>query len=48
MILNGKDLSARVKDELKGKIDSFVTKPVLAVIMIGDNEASKNIKKQFK
>lgn len=41
MILNGKDLSARVKDELKGKIDSFVTKPVLAVIMIGDNEASK-------
>ena len=41
MILNGKDLSARVKDELKGKIDSFVTKPVLAVIMIGDSEASK-------
>ena len=41
MILSGKELSAKIKDELKGSIDSYIKKPVLAVIMIGDDEASK-------
>lgn len=40
-ILNGKDLSAKIKDELKGKINSYVQTPILAVITIGDDEASK-------
>lgn len=41
IILNGKELSAKIKDELKGKIASYVQTPILAVITIGDDEASK-------
>lgn len=40
-ILNGKELSSKIKDELKGQIDSYIQTPILAVITIGDDEASK-------
>lgn len=40
-ILNGKELSAKIKDELKGNINSYFKTPILAVITIGDDDASK-------
>lgn len=40
-ILDGKSLSAKVKDELKASIASYMKTPILAVITIGDDEASK-------
>lgn len=40
-ILDGKGLSAKIKDELKGNVNSYFQTPVLAVITIGDDEASK-------
>ncbi len=40
-ILDGKNLSAKIKDDLKSSISSFVKTPVLAVITVGDDEASK-------
>ena len=39
-ILNGKDLSALIKDDLKCKSEQFVQTPILAVITIGDDAAS--------
>lgn len=41
IILNGKELSAKVKDEVKAKVSSKLQTPILAVITIGDDEASK-------
>lgn len=41
IILNGKDLSAKIKDEIKGNTNSYFKTPILAVITIGDDEASK-------
>ncbi len=41
IILDGKSLSAKIKDELKCKIDGYVQKPVLAVISIGNNASSE-------
>ena len=35
MLLDGKNLSAKIKDELKGNINSYKETPVLAVITIG-------------
>lgn len=40
-IIDGKGLSAKIKDELKASIDNYVTKPILAVITIGDDPASE-------
>lgn len=40
-IMDGKGLSAKIKDEIKCKIDSNKSLPCLAVITIGDDEASK-------
>ena len=40
-ILDGKNLSAKIKDELKSSISSQLKTPILAVITIGDDEASK-------
>ena len=40
-ILDGKLLSCKIKDEIKGIADSYHQTPILAVITIGDNEASK-------
>ena len=40
-ILDGKGLSAKIKDDLKNEMDAYVQTPILAVISIGDNEASK-------
>ena len=39
-ILDGKNLSAKIKDELKGAIQSNLKTPILAVITIGYDEAS--------
>lgn len=40
MILDGKTLSNEIKEELKARIRSFLIKPCLAVIQIGDDAAS--------
>lgn len=40
-ILDGKNLSAKIKDELKGNINSYFQTPILAVITIGDDAASE-------
>ena len=40
-ILDGKLLSSKVKDEVKSVADSYHQTPILAVITIGDDEASK-------
>lgn len=41
ILLDGKRLSAKIKDELKGNINSYVQTPILAVITIGDDAASE-------
>lgn len=41
IIMDGKGLSAKIKDELKCDIDDLEKKPILVVITIGDDEASK-------
>ena len=40
-ILDGKLLSSKIKDEVKAGADSYHQTPILAVITIGDDEASK-------
>ena len=40
-IINGKEIANQVKQDLKTKIESSTKEPVLAVILVGDNEASK-------
>ncbi len=40
-ILDGKSLSAKVKDELKGNVNSYFQTPILAVVTIGDDAASE-------
>jgi methylenetetrahydrofolate dehydrogenase (NADP+)/methenyltetrahydrofolate cyclohydrolase len=40
-LLDGKLLSSKIKDEVKAGADSYHLTPVLAVITIGDDEASK-------
>lgn len=39
--MDGKGLSAKIKDELKGRIESYVKKPILVVITIGNDPASE-------
>lgn len=39
--LDGKLLSAKIKDEVKAESDSYKQTPILCVITIGDDEASK-------
>ena len=39
--LDGKLLSAKIKDEVKAGADSYKQTPILAVLTIGDDEASK-------
>ena len=41
ILLDGKSLSAKIKDELKGNINSYVQTPILTVITIGDDAASE-------
>ena len=41
VILDGKNLSAKIKDEVLAGASSYKKTPVLAVISIGENEASK-------
>lgn len=49
IVLNGKDLSAKLKDDLKSSSEQYIKTPILAVITIGDDKASsvyvKNKKK---
>ena len=40
-ILDGKGLSAKLKDELKNEMDAYIKTPILSVITIGEDEASK-------
>ena len=40
-ILDGKSLSAKVKDELKGNVNSYFQTPILAVVTIGNDAASE-------
>lgn len=40
-IINGKVLSLKLEDEIREKVKSFDEKVTLAVVLIGDNEASK-------
>ena len=40
MLLNGKELSDKIKNEIKLKSKNYLIKPTLAVIQIGDDEAS--------
>jgi len=40
-ILDGKKLREKILEELKIKVDKFEKKPVLVVILVGDNPASK-------
>ena len=40
ILLDGKNLSAKIKDEIKGNVESYKVTPVLAVITIGDDPAS--------
>ncbi len=40
-ILDGKSLSAKIKDELKGNVNSYFQTPILAVVTIGDDAASE-------
>lgn len=40
-ILDGKSLSAKVKDELKGNVNSYFQTAILAVVTIGDDAASE-------
>ena len=39
-ILDGKGLSAKIKDELKNEMDAYVKTPILSVITIGEDEAT--------
>lgn len=41
ILLDGKNLSAKIKDEIKGNVESYKETPVLAVVTIGDDPASK-------
>ncbi|MBQ2810840.1 MAG: bifunctional methylenetetrahydrofolate dehydrogenase/methenyltetrahydrofolate cyclohydrolase FolD [Alphaproteobacteria bacterium] len=40
-ILNGKELALSIRQNLKQQVDSLTNKPCLAVVLAGDNEASK-------
>lgn len=39
-LIDGKELSAKIKDEIKNEVKGFMIKPCLAVIQVGDDEAS--------
>lgn len=41
MILDGLELSKKIKDDLKIKIDKLDTKPGLGIVLVGDNIESK-------
>ena len=40
-ILNGKELALSIRQNLKQQVDALTNKPCLAVVLAGDNEASK-------
>ena len=39
-LIDGKELSAKIKEEIKNEVKGFMIKPCLAVIQVGDDEAS--------
>ena len=41
IILDGKNLSAKIKDEVKADASSYKKTPLLAVVLVGEDEASK-------
>ena len=40
-LLDGKGLSAKIKDDIKNEMDAYIQTPILAVISIGKNDASE-------
>ena len=40
-LLDGRGLSAKIKDELKNEMDAYIQTPILSVITVGEDEASK-------
>lgn len=40
-IIDGKEVSEKILNEIKNEIDTFEKKPCLAVILVGDNKASQ-------
>lgn len=41
ILIDGKMVSQKIKNELKGKVSTLIKKPSLAVIRVGEDEASK-------
>lgn len=41
IVLNGKELSSKIKENIKNEVDKLSVKPKLAVISVGNDEASK-------
>ena len=41
IVLNGKELSSKIKENIKNEVDKLSIKPKLAVISVGNDEASK-------
>ena len=39
-LINGKEVSSSIKEEIKNEVKSYMIKPCLAVIQVGDDEAS--------
>ena len=42
-IMNGKELSSKIKDEIKDEVESCFKTPILAVITIGYNAAIEDM-----
>ena len=41
VIMDGKALAAKVKDQVRGQVEGMEQKPGLAVVLVGDNPASR-------
>ncbi len=41
IVMDGKALAAKIKEEVRGKVEKLAHKPGLAVILVGDNSASR-------
>ena len=41
MILDGKKVSAKIRENVKTQVEKLAKKPHLAVILVGENPASK-------
>ena len=39
-LISGKEVSSKIKEEIKNEVKGYMIKPCLAVIQVGDDEAS--------